>query len=132
MSDIDTKSTEPPALSNQEAYGHSRELAKEIYRYSRDLAYANKTLNLLRDLYKITLLSLDPVAVATQVSTLMRDSLRRVALLNALQNYTQATDLQNNTSKLKTYLINIYKQLYADNIAPTKEMIRSNLHGNCV
>lgn len=65
MPDTDVKNKESQTLYSQ-----------EVYKYSRELAAANKTLTLLRELYKITLLSLDPVAVATQVSTLMRDSLR--------------------------------------------------------
>ncbi len=64
MPDTDIKNTEAQTLYNQ-----------EIYKYGRELASVNKTLTLLRELYKITLLSLDPVAVATQVSILMRDSL---------------------------------------------------------
>ncbi len=49
-----------------------QELNQEIYKHSLELAVVNKTLSLLRKLYQISLLSLDPAAISEQISETVR------------------------------------------------------------
>lgn len=52
--------------------GHLQELNEQIYKHSFELAAVNKTLSLLRKLYQISLLSLDPAAISEQISETVR------------------------------------------------------------
>ncbi len=49
-----------------------QELNEQIYRHSLELAVVNKTLSLLRKLYQISLLSLDPASISEKVSETVR------------------------------------------------------------
>lgn len=49
-----------------------QELNKQIYQHSLELAVVNKTLSLLRKLYQISLLSLDPAAISEKASEIVR------------------------------------------------------------
>lgn len=49
-----------------------QEINKEIYKHSLELAVVNKTLSLLRKLYQISLLSLDPASISEKVSETVR------------------------------------------------------------
>jgi signal transduction histidine kinase len=49
-----------------------QELNQEIYKHSLELAVVNKTLSLLRKLYQISLLSLDPASLSEKVSDTIR------------------------------------------------------------
>lgn len=51
---------------------HLQELNQQIYKHSLELAIVNKTLSLLRKLYQISLLSLDPAAISEQISETVR------------------------------------------------------------
>ncbi len=51
---------------------HLQELNQQIYKHSLELAVVNKTLSLLRKLYQISLLSLDPAAISEQISETVR------------------------------------------------------------
>lgn len=49
-----------------------QELNQEIYKHSLELAVVNKTLSLLRKLYQVSLLTLDPAAISEQISETVR------------------------------------------------------------
>ncbi len=49
-----------------------QEINQEIYKHSLELAAVNKTLSLLRKLYQISLLSLDPASISEKVSETVR------------------------------------------------------------
>jgi signal transduction histidine kinase len=49
-----------------------QELNQQIYKHSLELAVVNKTLSLLRKLYQISLLSLDPASLSEKVSETVR------------------------------------------------------------
>ncbi|HEX3095502.1 MAG TPA: GAF domain-containing sensor histidine kinase [Patescibacteria group bacterium] len=49
-----------------------QELNEEIYKHSLELAVVNKTLSLLKKLYQISLLSLDPASISEKVSETVR------------------------------------------------------------
>ncbi len=48
------------------------ELNQEIYRHSLELAVVNKTLSLLKKLYQISLLSLDPASISEKITETVR------------------------------------------------------------
>lgn len=49
-----------------------QQINEEIYKHSQELALVNKTLSLLRKLYQISLLSLDPASLSEKVSETIR------------------------------------------------------------
>lgn len=51
---------------------HLQEINQEIYKRNLELAVVNKTLSLLRKLYQISLLSLDPSSISEKVSQTIR------------------------------------------------------------
>ncbi len=51
---------------------HLQELNEQIYKHSLELAVINKTLSLLKKLYQISLLSLDPASISEKVSETVR------------------------------------------------------------
>lgn len=59
---------------------HLQEVNAEIYKRNLELAVVNKTLSLLRKLYQISLLSLDPASLSEKVSATIRDALNMEAV----------------------------------------------------
>lgn len=59
---------------------HLQELNEEIYKHSLELAVVNKTLSLLRKLYQISLLSLDPASLSEKVSETIQVDLNMEAV----------------------------------------------------
>ncbi len=57
-----------PTASDQ----HLQELNEQIYKHSLELAVVNKNLSLLKKLYQISLLSLDPAAISEKISETVR------------------------------------------------------------
>jgi signal transduction histidine kinase len=55
--------------------GHLQEVNEEIYKHNLELAVVNKTLSLLRKLYQISLLTLDPVSLSEKISGTIRSDL---------------------------------------------------------
>ncbi len=51
---------------------HLQEINQEIYKRNLELAVVNKTLSLLRKLYQISLLTLDPATLSEQISEIVR------------------------------------------------------------
>ena len=51
------------------------QVESELYKKNAELDSVNELLSLTRKLYQITLLTLDPAALADKISTTMRDSL---------------------------------------------------------
>jgi signal transduction histidine kinase len=52
-----------------------RQINEEVYKHNLELAIVNKTLSLLRKLYQISLLELDPVTLANNISDTIRKDL---------------------------------------------------------
>ncbi len=59
---------------------HLQEVNAEIYKRNLELAVVNKTLSLLRKLYQISLLSLDPATLSEKVSDTIREDLNMEAV----------------------------------------------------
>lgn len=57
-----------------------QQINEEIYKHSQELALVNKTLSLLRKLYQISLLSLDPASLSEKVSETIRVDLNMEAV----------------------------------------------------
>ena len=57
-----------------------QELNQQIYKHSLELAVVNKTLSLLRKLYQISLLSLDPSSLSEKDSVTIRVDLNMVVV----------------------------------------------------
>lgn len=57
------------ALSNDE---NLQQINQEIYKHNLELAIVNKTLSLLRKLYQISLLTLDPISLSEKMSDVVR------------------------------------------------------------
>lgn len=69
------KSAKPKIQTDQvpaESDAHLQEVNQEIYKRNLGLATLNKTLSLLRKLYQISLLTLDPASLSTKVSETIR------------------------------------------------------------
>ncbi len=58
-----------------ESPGNLQEVTQEIYKRNLDLAIVNKTLSLLRKLYQISLLTLDPSSLSEKISETVRTEL---------------------------------------------------------
>ncbi len=58
-----------------ESPGNLQEVTQEIYKRNLDLAIVNKTLSLLRKLYQISLLTLDPAELSERISESVRTDL---------------------------------------------------------
>lgn len=58
--------------NNDANSAHLQEVNEEIYKRNLELAVVNKTLSLLRKLYQISLLSLDPAAISEKISETVR------------------------------------------------------------
>ncbi len=79
----DTDNTQPelknPAASKEPVESNSedrlRQINEEVYKHNLELAIVNKTLSLLRKLYQISLLELDPITLANDVSDAVRKDL---------------------------------------------------------
>ncbi len=59
---------------------HLQEINQEIYKRNLELAVANKTLSLLRKLYQISLLTLDPATLSEKISDTVRVDLNMEAV----------------------------------------------------
>ncbi len=60
--------------------GHLQEINEEIYKRNLELAIVNKTLSLLRKLYQISLLTLDPPSLSEKISETVRVDLNMEAV----------------------------------------------------
>ena len=68
-----------------------QQINEEIYKHSQELALVNKTLSLLRKLYQISLLSLDPASLSEKVSETIRIDLNMEAVGLFLYDQTEDT-----------------------------------------
>jgi signal transduction histidine kinase len=62
----------PKDDSSSDGGAHLQEINQEIYKRNLELAVVNKTLSLLRKLYQISLLSLDPASLSEKISETIR------------------------------------------------------------
>ncbi|HRH31327.1 MAG TPA: GAF domain-containing sensor histidine kinase [Candidatus Paceibacterota bacterium] len=67
---VDTEQVSPAEATNTE--DRLRMINQEMYKHSLELSSVNKTLSLLRKLYQITLLELDPETLGNKVSDTVR------------------------------------------------------------
>jgi signal transduction histidine kinase len=59
-------------MAEEQNSAHLQEINEEIYKRNLELAVVNKTLSLLRKLYQISLLSLDPASISEKISETVR------------------------------------------------------------
>src|SRR3989338_5822298 len=59
----------------EETAEHLKEINEQLYKQNLDLAVRNKILSLLRELYQISILTLEPIQLAEKVSILVQKAL---------------------------------------------------------